>query len=216
MKIHKVAQRTTEWFALRSGRITGTKLKNLVTRPAAWRRPKGSSRKIEFYQLLADKLGVTEDEGADEEAAMHRGSRLEESARARFEKETGKTVTEAGFCTHSKNPDLAFSPDGLIENDGKYNEDVEIKCLGAAKHLQAYVEQYIQQEFEAQNMQAFIVNEDLERRHFVYYNPDVEKVQYHCIVVERGDILDKVAFYQEAEERVLAEVEGFVRLIQKL
>lgn len=215
MKVYKdIKQKTSAWFDLRRGRISGTKLKNLVTRPLAWRRAKGEGRKIEYYQQVADKLGVVEAEASEEESAMHKGTRREELARERFEKESGKTVTEAGFCTHSEHPDLSFSPDGLILNGDKYTEDTEIKCLGAARHLQAFIENHIPQEYEAQNMQAFIVNEDLERRHFVFFNPDVKDLQYHCIVIERKDILEKIEFYKEAELAALVEIAEMVKRIK--
>jgi hypothetical protein len=48
---------------------------------------RGTGKKIGFYALIAEKLGVYD----DSEAPMERGARLEKEALERFEKETGRS-----------------------------------------------------------------------------------------------------------------------------
>src|SRR3990167_5082243 len=93
-----------EWLAARRGKITGSRLKDLITK-------RGTGRKIGFYELIAEKLGIP----ADDESAMDRGARLETEAIEQFVKETGKKVdTSLVIWTRDDDENIAISPDGFI------------------------------------------------------------------------------------------------------
>ena len=55
MKTLKLEQNSDEWFEARKGRITGSKLKDIVTK-------RGSNTKIGVYQLIADRIAVDADD----------------------------------------------------------------------------------------------------------------------------------------------------------
>jgi len=198
MKIIDVQQRTEAWLDERRGKITGTKLKDIVVK-------RGTGKKIGFYELIADRLSIPTDEDP-----MARGVRLEEEAVKRFEKETGKKVEQVGFCVRDDNENISVSPDGLIKSGDVYKEHIEIKCISSAKHLQAYFEQEIPKDHEMQVIQNFIVNDDLETLYFIFYDPRVTVLDFHVIEVKRADIEEDIKKYHQYQVDVLNEIEELV------
>ena len=115
----------TSWLDARRGRITGTRLKDLINK-------RGGAPKIGYYELIAERIALP----ASQENAMDRGHRLEVDGIERFEKETGKKVNkELVMICRDDNENIAYSPDGFI---GK-TEDVEVKCLSSARHIEAWM-----------------------------------------------------------------------------
>jgi len=198
MKIIDVQQRTEAWLDERRGKITGTKLKDIVVK-------RGTGKKIGFYELIADRLSIPTDEDP-----MARGVRLEEEAVKRFEKETGKKVEQVGFCVRDDNENISVSPDGLIKSGDVYKEHIEIKCISSAKHLQAYFEQEIPKDHEMQVIQNFIVNDDLETLYFIFYDPRVTVLEYHVIEVPRITLEEDIKKYHQYQVDVLNEIEELV------
>ena len=70
-----------EWLDARRGRITGTRLKDLILK-------RSTKPKQGFYEIIAERIAIP----ASEENVMDRGHRLESEALEMFEKETGKKV----------------------------------------------------------------------------------------------------------------------------
>jgi len=196
MKIINIEQNTEEWLELRRGKITGSKLKGIIVK-------RGTTRKIGFYEILAEKMGIP----ADGENPLDRGHRLEDEAIEQFVEKTGKKVEKVGFCVSDDNEDIALSPDGLIKDEAdKYTEAVEIKCLASAKHLKSYFDQEIPSEYDEQVNQYFIVNDDLKVLHFVMYDPRVTAMPYFSIEIKREDIEEKIIAYKEYQIKTLAEI----------
>ena len=197
MKIlEQLDQNSEEWFDRRLGKITGSKLHGIIVK-------RGNKKKIGFYELMAERIAIKE----AWEDPMERGSRLEEEALKSFEKKTGKKVDQVGFCISDKYPDIALSPDGLIKNGEKYDEAVEVKCLSSARHLQAYFEKEIPNDYDEQAIQYFIVNEDLETLHFTFYDPRITALQVHVIEVKRKDVEEKIEAYREYQVKSLEEID---------
>lgn len=202
MRILDIEQNTDAWYEARKGKITGSKLKDIVVK-------RGTGRKVGFYELLADKLAAEE----PEENAMDRGGRLEDVAVESFATMTGKTIERVGLCVADFNEGIAVSPDGLIRNDGKYTGAVEVKCLSAARHLQALIEQAVPDEYYYQVLQYFIVNEDLETLYFVFYDPRITIKPLHYLTVTRESLYDDVETYKTYQIETMAEVN---RIIEEL
>lgn len=196
MIIFQAPQNTDEWLENRKGKISGSKLKDIVVK-------RGTGRKIGFYQLLADKLAI--DEQVDN--PMERGSQLENEALDLFSKEASKKIEQVGLCVSDENPNIALSPDGLIKKGKKYPEAVEVKCLNSAKHLEAFFEKKIPVEYHEQAMQYFIVNENLETLYFVFYDPRIIVKPIHWIEVKRKDIEDEIQYLKDYQIQTLKEVE---------
>ncbi len=194
MNIIKIEQNSQEWQDLRKGKITGTKFKDIVVK-------RGDSKKKGFYQLLADRLSI-EEEG-EAENPMERGHRLEKEAIDLFQEQTGKKVDRDVFCISDKNKNIALSPDGLVGKD----EAVEVKCLNSASHLQALLEKTIPKDYEEQRNQYFVVNKDLKKLYFIFYDPRVTIKPIHWITVNREDIADDIEFQENYQIKVLKEID---------
>lgn len=200
MQIIDLPQNTPEWLDYRLGKISGTILGDVYS--------KRGGRKIGFYQLIADKLGLP----PDEENRMDRGLRLEEEAAGLYAGISGKELTQVGICVSSFSPEVINSPDRLIMNrdTGFYDEAVEIKCLSPARHLQAVIEDKIPGEFESQVMQYFIVNDELKVLHVVFYDPRVIAKSLHVVDVFRSSVEDKIGFFKKWQLDTLAEIDKIV------
>src|SRR3954454_22227301 len=93
-----------EWLAARRGKITGSRLKDIVMK-------RGTGYKMGYYELIAERLAVA----ADDENPMDRSTRLEEEAMKRFVEQTRKKVdTSLVIWTRDDNESIAVSPDGFI------------------------------------------------------------------------------------------------------
>ena len=182
-----------DWLDARRGKITGTRLKDIVSK-------RGGKPKIGYYTLIAERVALP----PDNEPAMDRGHRLEEYAIERFEQETGKKVCKDLVLWHRDDcEDIALSPDGVI---GK-TEAVEVKCLKSARHIEAILTNEIPSEYEEQVYQYFIVNDSLKVLYFVFYDPRMPK-DYLCFEIKRADVQEKVTEYLALEREVLAEIAG--------
>lgn len=200
MKVLDIDQNSDEWLEWRKGKITGSKLKDIVTK-------RGSGRKIGFYELIADRLALT----PDDESAMQRGHDLEEEAVQKFTEATGIEVeTDCGVWVSDEDENIAISPDAAGKVDDKYRIAVEAKCLSSARHLQAVVENTIPYDHLEQRIQYFIVNEDLETLYFVFYDPRVISKPLHIIPVHRKDVEGDIEFYKQYEKTTLREIDRIV------
>ncbi len=191
MKI-KTFDNEEAWLEARRGKITGTRLKDLVSKR------KDAGKKIGFYEIIAERVAIP----ASEENVMDRGHRLEEEALVRFAKETGKKVSnELVIWYREDDENIAISPDGSI---GK-TAAAECKCLSSARHLEAWHTKEIPDEYKMQRLQYFIVNDQLKTLYFIFYDPRMP-IDLFWIEVNRKDVEEEVKEYLELERQVLAEI----------
>lgn len=191
MKIQKFNNQD-DWLDARRGRIMGTKAGNLVLKS-------GKGYKIGFYELIAERVAIP----PNEENVMDRGHRLELDAMVRFEKETKKDVNkELVIICREDNENIAYSPDGFI---GK-TEDVEVKCLSSARHIEAWLTKKVPSDYAEQMLQGFIVNEKLETRYMVFYDPRMP-IDFFYLTINRKDVQEQIDELLELELKVLLEVE---------
>lgn len=179
-----------------------------------------ANKKVEFYQLIADKIALDTKDEYDEngeiiqnpENMMDRGHRLEDIASDIFAERTGKEPIKVGFCLRDDNDGIGNSPDRLIKNRGKYTEALEIKCIKTAKHLQALIEQQIPDEYMAQAIQYFVVNDDLKKLYFAFYDPRIPyDCKFHYIEINRDERIQKmVKKYIKYESVLIDEVNNWV------
>lgn len=200
MKILDHEQGSDEWKAARRGVITGTRLKDLISARGG--------RKIGFYELLAERL-ATED-GNEELNPMERGTQLEDEAISILSKKTGTGFEKVGLCISDDNKMIGSSPDALSMINGKYHEAAEVKCLSSARHLQAYIEKQIPKEYMPQVVQYFIVNNDLNRLYFCFYDPRLKALPFHLIEVRRVEIEDKIEEYKQIQEQAIQDIDEIV------
>jgi hypothetical protein len=123
-----IEQGSPEWHALRCGKVTASRVADVVARTkTGW----GASRANYMAELVAERLTGTSAEGYMN-AAMQWGVDHEAEARANYEFMTNATVEPAGFDPHPSIADSGASPDGYVGADGL----VEFKCPNTATHIE--------------------------------------------------------------------------------
>jgi len=179
------------WAEARKGKITGTKVKDLISK-------RGTKPKAGFYDIIAERVAIP----IKNENMMDRGKRLEDEAIEMFSKKTGKKVnTDLVIWQRSDDDNIAISPDGFI---GK-TEAVEVKCLGNGRHIEAWLTQEIPSEFEYQKLQYFVVNDDLKKLYFIFYDPQMPKDLF-WVEVNRKDIAEQIKETLEMEKEALKKI----------
>lgn len=121
-------QGSNAWHALRCGRVTASRVADLVARTkTGW----GASRTTYLSQLVVERL-TRAVECVPPSAAMTWGTQKEPEARAAYRFFHDKAVTEVGFLLHPQIFMAGASPDGLVGNDGL----IEIKCPNSTTHIE--------------------------------------------------------------------------------
>lgn len=192
-------QTKEEWLEARKGKITGSRLKDIITL-------RGTSKKIGYYELIAERIALP----PDGENPMDRGTRLEEEAIEQFEEATGNQVrTDLVIWVSSFDDSIAISPDGFI--DAKtVTEAVEVKCLSSAKHIEAYLTQKLPSEYEFQALQYFIVNEKLQALYFCFYDPRIPSIPFFYLTISRFELVEDIKKYRQYQQDTLKEVNDIV------
>lgn len=117
-KIVEVEQGSDQWAALRRGRITASRMGDVIAR-------KTTKRYQNYLQQIAFELLGYEEEEESGPWYAH-GKAMEPWARGAYEWKTGEQMNADVFCIHPKYDWLACSPDGLRVPD--FDKAIEIKC----------------------------------------------------------------------------------------
>ena len=135
-------QRTDEWFAARLGKVTASRVADLM---ATTKSGYAASRDNLMALLVVERLTGQQQEGYTS-ASMQWGTEQEPFARAAYEIATGQMVDECGFVPHPTIANAGASPDGLVGTDGL----VEIKCPNTAGMIDALLAQTVPGKYNAQ------------------------------------------------------------------
>lgn len=123
-----VIQGSAEWHALRCGKVTASRVADVIARTkTGW----GASRANYMAELISERLTGQPAERFTN-AAMQWGTEKEPEARVAYEWQEDVTVEEIGFVPHPSIPMTGASPDGLVGVNGL----VEIKCPNTATHIE--------------------------------------------------------------------------------
>lgn len=162
MTIHMMEQRSAEWFAHRLGRVTASRIADVM---AQTKTGPGAARKNYLADLVAERLTGEAREGFSN-AAMQWGTDQEPDARAAYEFVTDASVSEVGFIDHPTIAMAGCSPDGLVGDLGM----VEIKCPNTATHIETLLTGAIDGKYLKQ-MQFQLACSDRQWVDFVSYDP---------------------------------------------
>ncbi|MDF7681878.1 YqaJ viral recombinase family protein [Enterobacteriaceae bacterium ESL0689] len=122
-------QRTPEWFAARCGKVTASRLGDIMAKTKSGY---SASRQNYMAELICQRLTGKREESYSN-AAMQRGTELEPVARELYSlNEFDAVITEVGLIDHPVIAGFGASPDGLVNDDGL----IEIKCPNTWTHLQ--------------------------------------------------------------------------------
>jgi len=175
----QIIQGSDEWKALRLGKVTASRVSDLVAKTKAG---PSASRANYMAQLIAERLTKTPAESYTN-AAMQHGTETEPEARAAYEFYQGVTVAEVAFVPHPTIDQAGCSPDGLVGDDGL----VEIKCPNTATHLETLIGQAVPAKYETQ-MQFQMACTGRQWCDFVSYDPRMpENMRLFTKRVERDD-----------------------------
>lgn len=157
-----IIQGSTEWLALRCGKVTASRVSDVVAKtksgPAA-------SRANYMAEIIAERL-TGEPAERFTNAAMQWGTEKEPEARSSYEFYRNVAVKEIAFVHHPKIDASGASPDGLVGEDGL----VEIKCPNTATHLETLLGQMVPSKYVNQ-MQWQMACSGRQWCDFVSYDP---------------------------------------------
>jgi len=192
-------QGSQEWFAARLGRVTASKVADVMTKTKSGY---GAGRKNYMMELLCQRLTGTREESYTN-AAMQRGTDLEPIARGRYEIENDILVDEIGLVSHRSIDNFAASPDGLVGDEGL----LEIKCPNTATHITFLQTKKIPDKYQTQMTVQMICTERSWCDYVSFDDRLPERLQYRCARFE---------FDEERAKEITTEVELFLKELDEL
>ena len=173
-----------------------------------------------IYKLIAQRIAkpINSNDYADRipegatYSAMLRGQILEDEARELISEKLGKKIIPGRVWQSEENEYMICSPDGEFEDE---TEAVEIKCLDSWKVVKAYYEKHPPLDYEAQIIQYFLVNENLQKLYFCIYSDVFTNPELGLQIFElkREDYREKIELTGRVQNATLGLVE---REVQKL
>ena len=124
-EFYDVDQNSDEWFAMRAGKLTSSKLPTIM---ANFGKAFGKPAKDYAVNVATEQLTGNPISSGYSNAHMERGHEQEPIARALYELETFSTVTNGGFFDLEN---IGCSPDGLVDDNGV----IEIKSVIPSVHF---------------------------------------------------------------------------------
>ena len=124
-EFHDVDQNTDEWFAMRAGRLTSSKLGVIM---ANYGKAFGDPAKKYAVNIAIEQITGQPIASTYTNEHMERGHEQEPIARMLYEEENFCDVTNGGFF---ESEFVGCSPDGLVSDRG----DIEIKSVIAPVHF---------------------------------------------------------------------------------
>jgi putative phage-type endonuclease len=169
-------QRTEEWFAARLGKVTASRVADVLAKIKSGESASRKNYKMELVvQRLTNKVGES-----FTNAAMEWGTEQEPFARMAYEAHTGTFVKEEGFVDHPTIEGFGCSPDGIV-GEGL----IEIKAPNTANHIETVLENKAPSKYIPQ-MQCQMACTGAKWCDFVSFDPRVpEDLQLLVVRVER-------------------------------
>jgi putative phage-type endonuclease len=200
-----IEQRTDAWFEHRRGRITASRVADLMAKTKSGY---AASRQNYIMQLVLER--ITGKTGPTYQSpAMERGIELEPIAIARYEAEKMVEVSPAEFTVHPTMGFLGGSADGVA-----VDRLLEVKCRGAKEHYQYLVNGNVERGSIIQ-MNTCMMCYGMDKADFISFHQDFpEHLQLWTKTVELDAELVKeiTAEVKQAE----AEIKFIIEKLNKL
>jgi putative phage-type endonuclease len=199
--IIKVQQQTADWLQMRVGRVTGSRVPDVMSRlkngqPSA-------RRKNYVIELVTERLtGMAVDHFVND--AMIHGTEQEPFACAAYEILTGNDTDRVGMAIHPNIDGFSASPDRAVGEEGL----LEVKCPTTAVHIEYMLAGEVPAEYRDQ---CFAEMACWERQwvDFCSFDPRVPpSMQLFVKRLERDD--KRIAEIEFAVVELLAEVEDML------
>lgn len=199
-------QRTAEWHAARCGKVTASRIVDVM---AKGKSGEAATRADYKAELAREILTGTQLEGFSS-PAMRWGTETEPFARSAYEAANDSFIDQVMFVDHPSLPMSGASPDGLVDADGL----VEIKCPDTKQHIAFLLGASIKRDYLLQ-MQWQMACTERQWCDFVSYDPRMPiGLQMKVVRVMRDD-----ALIREIEIEVMQfglEVAAMVKSLKNL
>ena len=198
-------QRTPEWHAARLGKVTASRVADVVARTKSGY---GASRENYMAQLVCERLTQKPTEGFSN-AAMAWGTEQVPAARNAYAARIGELVVEDGFIDHPTIAMTGASPDGIV-GDGL----VEIICPNTSTMMEYILDGKPPQKYVYQ-MQWQMACTGKAWCDFVSYDPRLpEHLQMLVVRVMRDD--QQILVLESEVKAFLAELDDKVKQLEKV
>ena len=207
MSNEELIQGSPEWFAGRLGKITASRLSDImkVTKYGESTYKKRARMELAIERLTGKQASIT-----PMNQFMRDGVEREPDARKLFEAETGIDVSEVGSFTHPDIPMSSASPDGLILDE---NAVLEIKCPTAVTHAYNLLSKKMDTRYIYQ-IQWQMACCEADYGYFASYHPDYPKEQrLRWLKVERDEAL--ISKLEMAVKDFDVEIDNLVNDLKK-
>lgn len=205
-----VEQRSEEWIALRRGRPTASRLKDIMT-PVKMEYSK--SARTYIAELIASCFD-TDIEGMVEDKLstywVRRGIELEPLARIELAKILGAEIHDVGFCLHDDGL-FGCSPDGMVKENGVWIKGGEFKCPAPKTHVQWVMEGGIPSDYLCQVHGSMVIT-GLKQWEFLSYCPGMKPLhvtaEYDTFTERLAECMDRFAReYKETMELMMPKLQ---------
>ena len=206
MSNEELIQGSEDWFKVRMGKITASKLSDLMKKTKYGE----STYKTRLRMELAIERITGKSTNTFMNQAMHDGVEREPDARTLFEAMTGKEVALCGSFDHPEIVNTSASPDGLLRGE---NATLELKCPTHVTHCRNILSETLDARYQHQ-VQWQIACTESDYAYFASYHPDFPpELRLKVVKVEKDDKL--IAEIEEAVREFDIEVEGLINDIKK-
>jgi len=202
----EVIQGSEEWFAVRCGKISASRLGDIM-RKTKWGE---STYKAKVrLELAIERITGKSVSSVVMNKAMYDGVEREPDARTLFEAVTGKEVALCGSFDHPTIVNTSASPDGLLRGE---NAVLEIKCPTHATHAKNLMSETMPKNYIYQ-VQWQIACTESDFAYFASYHPDFPpELRLKWVRVEKDDSVIKSL--EEAVRQFDIEIEDLIIKIQ--
>ena len=203
----ELIQGSDEWFKVRMGKITASKLSDLMKKTKYGESTYKTRLRME---LAIERITGKSASPNFMNQAMHDGVEREPDARTLFEATTGKEVALCGSFDHPEVVNSSASPDGLIRGE---NAVLEIKCPTHVTHAKNLLSDTMPRNYEYQ-VQWQIACTESDFAYFASYHPDFPpELRLKWVKVEKDN--DMILALENAVREFDAEVEDLITKIKK-
>lgn len=203
---NEIKQGTDEWHQLRLGKITASRVSDVIAQIKSGESASKSEYRIE---LVCERLTGKATEGYTN-AHMERGIELEPFARAAYEVKQGLFVEQVAFIDHPTIKNSGASPDGLVDKDGC----IEIKCPMVKTHIKTILDKKAPTKYIPQ-MQWQMACTGRKWVDFVSYCPDLpENMQIFITKVERDN--EYIAMLEDAVRVFDSEIDMMIERLRSM
>ena len=207
MSSKELIQGSEEWFAVRRGKITASRLSDLMKKTKYGESTYKTKLRME---LAIERITGKSASNVVMNQAMHDGIEREPDARTLFEAVTGKEVALCGSFDHPEIVNTSASPDGLLRGE---NAILEIKCPTAVTHARNLMADGMDKRYLYQVAWQMACTEST-HGYFASYHPDFPTdLRLKYVRVERDD--DLILNISKAVRQFDIEVEDLINNIKK-